>query len=554
MVEDDFVKLITILTFSFQAINSYFQLIVDVVLEHKGDLLKFAGDAVFIEWNATPEHRLETCVESAVKCGAEIISKCADFSVLENGSSEDSGCLISTSGAAKIETLNVHCGIGAGQMVGVHVGDHELRREYLLLGEPIQQATVATDVAKMGEVAVSPEAHALLTRVCHLDKDVRTVDGREAIVLANRSTLKFSSRTRVGRDTPNIVNAVSRGVTKHVEGLETQDLKKYRRMMSLYVHPVVVDNDFAAAANMQQIKKIEKSTQERHREEAEIRNVYVMFVNPVVETKMTKNEKANREMFKILNDIMNLSSMEIKRYNGHLRQFIVDDKGLVMIITFGLRGTTMPDMVARRALPATISIHNAIVNDLGIACKTGATIGEAYCGIVGGVKRHEYAVLGPSVNLAARLMASKSNPGILVDNNVRMLAHRSFGFNALPPVVAKGYAEPVPIFEPLSPLERSWGKLQPNFVGRKSEILQIMGIARKMLLQESCPSRLILVEAQSGMGKSTMVAHCIEHIRKLMGANKHRLIVTKNVSKDSEAIIPFGYVAFSSSRTQSRRV
>lgn len=511
----------------------------DVVLENKGDLLKFAGDAVFIEWKATQEVNLETCVGSAVKCGADITAMCADFSVLENGATEGSGCLISMSGAAKVETLNVHCGVGAGQMVGVHVGDHELRREYLLLGQPIQQATVATDIAKMGEVAVSPEAHALLSRVCRLDKDVRAVEGREAVVVANRSTLKFTPRKR-GNHAPKIVNAVSRGVTKHVEGLETQDLRKYRRMMSLYVHPVVVDNDFAAAANRKQIRrKIEKSEQERHREEAEIRNVYVMFVNPVVETKVTKNEKANREMFKTLNEIMNLASREIKRYCGHLRQFIVDDKGLVMIITFGLRGTTIPDMVARKALPATISIHNAIVNDLGIPCKTGATIGEAYCGVVGGVKRHEYAVLGPSVNLAARLMASKSNPGILVDNNVRMLAHRSFGFNALPPVVAKGYAEPVPIFEPLSPLERSWGKLQPNFVGRKTEILKILGIARDMLLGDS-PSRLVLVEAKGGMGKSTMVAHCIEHIRKLMGANKHRLIVTKNVSKDSEAMIPFG--------------
>ena len=69
-------------------------------------------------------------------------------------------------------------------MVGVHVGDHSLRREYLLLGQPIQQATIATDFAKLGEVALSPEAHALLTRVCHMDKDVAKADGREAIVVA----------------------------------------------------------------------------------------------------------------------------------------------------------------------------------------------------------------------------------------------------------------------------------------------------------------------------------------------------------------------------------
>ncbi len=76
--------------------------------------------------------------------------------------------------------------------------------------------------------------------------------------------------------------------------------------------------------------------------------------------------------------------------------------------------------------------------ELGLQCKIGATIGEAYCGVVGGVRRHEYAVLGASGNLAARLLTSQINPGILVDNRVRMMATRSDGFNALPPGQAKG--------------------------------------------------------------------------------------------------------------------
>jgi hypothetical protein len=98
--------------------------------------------------------------------------------------------------------------------------------------------------------------------------------------------------------------------------------------MSLYVHPVVVDNDIAPDdVKKARIRRIDRSAQERHRQEAEIRNVYVMFVNPVIETRVTKNEKANRQMYKLLNDIMNLSSREIKRFSGHLRQFIVDDKG-----------------------------------------------------------------------------------------------------------------------------------------------------------------------------------------------------------------------------------
>ena len=45
-----------------------------------------------------------------------------------------------------------------------------------------------------------------------------------------------------------------------------------------------------------------------------------------------------------------------------------------------------------------LSLHNPITVHIGI------TIGTAFCGCVGAPNRCEYSVMGPSVNLAARLM------------------------------------------------------------------------------------------------------------------------------------------------------
>ena len=310
-----------------KAINAYFQLIVNEVLDGKGDILKFAGDAVFIEWKASEDIHLESCLEAAVRCASKIVSRCSDFSVLSNGAFGETSCLI-TGQASKVETLNVHCGIGAGQMIGVHVGDHDLRREYILLGPPIHQATKATAFARLGEVAVSPEAYRIFSRSNDFDSDV-TFDGINPTVVASRNRSKFASKQRMGQHQHKvIINDVSRGVTRHVEGLEVEALRKYRRQMSLYVHPVVVDNDLAAAGNLKKsVRRLQKCEQERHRQEAEIRNVYVMFVNPMVQTQTSNNARENHKIFKTLNDVMNLSSREIKRYSGHLRQFIVDDKG-----------------------------------------------------------------------------------------------------------------------------------------------------------------------------------------------------------------------------------
>lgn len=272
---------------------------------------------------------LEICVESAVNCAAKIISRCADFSVLSNGATGNCSYLL-TSQAAQVDTLNVHCGVGAGQMVGVHVGDHKSRREYILLGQPISQATIATDFASLGEVAISPESHSILSRVCEFKGSTAFNDGEKPTVVADRKEIRFTVRKKYGTHAHRkIFNDISRGITSHVEGLEVDALRKYRRMMSLYVHPVVVDNDFAAAHHIKskKVKKIDRSEQERHREEAEIRNVFTMFVNPVVETQVTHDESANEQLYQTLNDIMNLSTREIERFHGHLRQFIVDDKG-----------------------------------------------------------------------------------------------------------------------------------------------------------------------------------------------------------------------------------
>ena len=176
--------------------------------------------------------------------------------------------------------------------------------------------------------------------------------------------------------------------------------------------------------------------------------------------------------------------------------------------------------------------------ELGVDSRLGCTFGDVYCGPVGGTKRNEYSVMGRSINLAARLMSLEQNTGILVDNAVRKLASKSYGFNALSPVAAKGYKEPVPIFEPLAALDRSWGRIEPNFVGRDAELGKLVRIAREMTHQKQASPRIVMISSSSGMGKSTLLTHGIEHIRRFIGL-RGNVLVTKNVGSESHALVPF---------------
>jgi hypothetical protein len=162
-------------------INSYFEMIVGEVNAYGGDVLKFAGDALFVEWrvpkkNGGIEKRadssssnsnvlkdlnstlssmntdddlsaasgLAAAVLKASRCAAVIVRKYSDYDVTVPN------CHVSGS----VGVLNVHCGIGAGILTGIHASDYtyqeeedmveeenvvESRREYLFLGDAIDQ-------------------------------------------------------------------------------------------------------------------------------------------------------------------------------------------------------------------------------------------------------------------------------------------------------------------------------------------------------------------------------------------------------------------------------
>jgi hypothetical protein len=183
-------------------------------------------------------------------------------------------------------------------------------------------------------------------------------------------------------------------------------------------------------------------------------------------------------------------------------------------------------------------MHNTLQAELDVDNQIGATFGSAYCGVVGGIHRHEFAVLGPSVNLSARLMCYAQNPGVLVDSRVRLKATKDYSFNALMPVKAKGYAEPVPIFEPLSAAAKRWGKAIEDFVGRTIEVDAIVRLANDTAYSNGA-SKILFIQAESGTGKSTLILQAISKVRKIC---RKRIIITRNISNQGDRMIPFRFV------------
>lgn len=112
---------------------------------------------------------------------------------------------------------------------------------------------------------------------------------------------------------------------------------------------------------------------------------------------------------------------------------------------------------ARRGLLSARDVDEALAAQ-SLTVHVGVSSGEAFCGLVGVPKRRcEYGVMGPSVNLAARLMCMCEKKGVRILCCSEMYAElhemqrdSQFLFEPLDPVTVKGYSEPVAIYHPKS--------------------------------------------------------------------------------------------------------
>ncbi len=267
------------------------------------------------------EMNIEDCVYAASVCGAMIVQKCSDYQIYEKSISGGNGPLVTT--------LNVHCGIGVGDMSGLHVGDDSVRREYLVLGDTIDQVAEACDSAQLGEIRASAEALHYLNNCQSIDKRLQLEDGEKSIVIASRNTVFFdkdrhgSKCTDDKRRKPLMPH--SPGFQVPFDQMNNLVLQNFHNILSSYVHPVVLGDK--SSQNIRRNSLAFNLTREEQRADAELRSVFTLFIMPKMEAKLSKDKRKNMELYKKLNEIMNTVSAILETFKGHLRQYIIDDKG-----------------------------------------------------------------------------------------------------------------------------------------------------------------------------------------------------------------------------------
>ena len=189
-------------------INNYFARIIEVVHKYKGDVLKFAGDALICSFVSADVSSLTNHMKRTISKGAlfsempikknpiknlqkhlKILDRNSEINSTEDISSESVAVEDENSALEELVlrsircgmeiqekypvydsnegfTLKLHIGIGAGKLNALHVGGVDGNWEFLVIGDPLRQLETAVHSSQSGQVVVSSFCWQLVKDKC----------------------------------------------------------------------------------------------------------------------------------------------------------------------------------------------------------------------------------------------------------------------------------------------------------------------------------------------------------------------------------------------------
>ena len=342
-------------------INRYMEQIINIIGANGGDIFKFVGDAIMVIWppDGSPNFLKNAC-KRACQCAMDIQKQLNDLEIIEG------------------KKLSVKIGIGVGQCHILFVGGLFGRCEYLCVGECMRQACESETHSEHGGQVLMSEKVKENVEENYLFREASVQEGYK-----KNDNLKYYLIT--GEKTEDKKRITTKADAFLMRKLF--DIKKVREK-------VVTLRQFLPAG-VKKYLNIEKEGWCK-----EIRLVSSMFLNIKVDLSQLRNESDYMRVQKIANTVQRC----IYRTRGALNKFLMDDKGSVMLVAWGL-----PPLSSRNDPLDAVSSCITILHEfkkMGLQCAMGLTTGTCFTGVCGTVgNRREYSMLGEVVNLSSRYMS-----------------------------------------------------------------------------------------------------------------------------------------------------
>ncbi|CAD7972564.1 unnamed protein product [Amoebophrya sp. A25] len=406
-----------------QCLTAFFTPLIKIISAYRGDVIKFSGDALTIYFPAVQDPDLDNNVPPCGTYG------CSGHSPEELCVLRASACCIEIhrrlhmfdTGVDGVR-LCLHIGVGFGDVTILQVGGltppetHAPRYEYVICGPPMEQISIAEPLASNGETCLSPEAWALVQHTFAGTPVERKVGEETKFDFIMLGELHSELHTF-----PVLKAAAIESDRRHEYQFETEQLDICRRYIPSAVFKQIAGGTLTYVNEM--------------------RNISVIFINVQgIDVSTAEGSLKADELMKAVQSCCTA-------HEGTLNKFLVDDKGMLFLLCFGLPPLVHTDDCIRAVL-CCMDIRKHMKR-MELIARFGVTTGRNYCGVVGSASRMEYTVLGDSVNLSARLMAGSKPQGILVGERTYDLGQTELDFNVLEKIKVKGKSNLIPIFEPM---------------------------------------------------------------------------------------------------------
>lgn len=446
-------------------LNEYFGQLINIIHEYGGDVVKFAGDAVIAVWTiASDDGQADSATRAdqwqwtmrAAECALKVREK------LTNYKAED-------------QSLYLKLAVSMGDITSAHVGGVFNRWEFLLTGNPLVEVGIANNLAKAGEILVTPSAWKL----------IRNDSIAEPIEFELKDTIAQGGRLNGLNKPSSIFNSPEAPVIP--SGVENS--------LRPYIPGAIINRLTAGQSSWI----------------AELRRVTVLFINLPDLDQHTKLELAQQ--------ITKLLQRSIYRYEGSINKINVDDKGITLVAALGLPPFSHEDDPARGVL-AALTIRREL-KALNVRSFIGVATGRIFCGSVGNETRREYTTIGDAVNLSARLMAAagmqdelaaRYGVPILCDRATYDSAKDAVEFQTLAPQQVKGRNEPVEAFHPLEG-KKSVIRPKAELIGRQEEKIMLAHALQE--LSRGTLNQTIIFSGDAGIGKSRLFEDLIRQAETL---------------------------------------
>ncbi|XP_067130038.1 adenylate cyclase type 10-like, partial [Centruroides vittatus] len=314
-----------------ETLNNYIGPVVARIIAAKGDVFKFAGDAILCLWPVKKERKIPSVLRTVVNCALNI---------------QETYGILTTSLDVK---LRIKFGISAGLFDFLICGKETEFIQPICVGEPIVNVQDAQNQCEPGEVIITNEAWQLLKHY-HSSYTFIRIKGQFIKVLGKQ----FQSHTKE-REAPT--------------GKERQDLIKGCKtesqlaIISLFLLPMLRDLD---------AKQLEYL--------AEVRKITTVFMSfPEIDIIKTVGD------ITVVVEVVYNCTYDMQ---GIFNKTVCFDKGCTCLVVFGLPGYKHQDDSARGLLCA--SKISSKMKQHSIKCSIGITTSVTFCGIIGNSYRQEY--------------------------------------------------------------------------------------------------------------------------------------------------------------------